>query len=121
MLTEARNLQAISGSPEAQPQTAAKTEAAAITLNNCSLSFGSTRVLDKVSLEVRKGEFLSILGPSGCGKSTILRLMLGLLKPDEGGSITHSPDSLNIGMVFQKPVLMPWLTSMQNIELPLSI
>jgi NitT/TauT family transport system ATP-binding protein len=120
MLTKARYSEGITGLSAAQSKLPEHPEAA-ISLNNCSLSFGSTRVLNDVSLEVRKGEFLSILGPSGCGKSTILRLMLGLLRPDEGGRIAYAADSMNVGMVFQKPVLMPWLTAMQNIELPLSI
>ncbi len=76
-------------------------------------------VLRGVSLDIYKHEVVSILGPSGCGKSTLLRLMLDLLKPSEG-EIMH-PDSTSIGMVFQKPILMPWMTALQNIELTLSI
>ncbi|WP_424767674.1 ABC transporter ATP-binding protein [Paenibacillus sp. sgz302251] len=93
----------------------------AVTLRNCSLSFGDVNVLDNVSLDIYKNEFVSILGPSGCGKSTLLRLMLDLLQPSEGGEVTFSADEPSIGMVFQKPVLMPWLTAIQNIELPLSL
>ncbi|WP_274650568.1 ABC transporter ATP-binding protein [Paenibacillus humicola] len=76
-------------------------------------------MLRGVSLDIYKHEVVSILGPSGCGKSTLLRLMLDLLKPSEG-EIMH-PDSTSIGMVFQKPILMPWMTALQNIELTLSI
>ncbi|MFD2333575.1 ABC transporter ATP-binding protein [Cohnella sp. GCM10020058] len=93
----------------------------AISIKDCSLTFGQVRVLNQVSLDIRRGEFMSILGPSGCGKSTLLRLILGLLSPDQGGGIAHHVPREEIGIVFQKPVLMPWQTAIQNIELPLSI
>ncbi|MFV2051056.1 ATP-binding cassette domain-containing protein, partial [Metabacillus sp. YM-086] len=93
----------------------------AITMENCSLSFGDVKVLNNVSLTIYKGEFLSILGPSGCGKSTLLRLMLGLLSPDKGGEISLDATKESLGMVFQKPVLMPWMTALQNIEMPLNL
>ncbi|MDG0812705.1 ABC transporter ATP-binding protein [Cohnella rhizosphaerae] len=96
-------------------------QTSAISIQNCSLTFGSVRVLNGVSLDVRSGEFMSILGPSGCGKSTLLRLILGLLRPDQGGGITLHVPREEIGIVFQKPVLMPWQTAIQNIELPLNI
>ncbi len=92
----------------------------AVTLKNCSLSFGDVPVLNNVSLDIYNNEFVSILGPSGCGKSTLLRLMLSLLQPNAGGEVKLAKD-LSIGMVFQKPVLMPWLTAIQNIVLPLTI
>jgi NitT/TauT family transport system ATP-binding protein len=93
----------------------------AVTLKNCSLSFDAVQVLNNVTLDVYKNEFLTILGPSGCGKSTLLRLMLNLLQPNKGGEVTFASDSTSIGMVFQKPVLMPWLTAIKNIELSLSL
>ncbi|WP_020617091.1 ABC transporter ATP-binding protein [Paenibacillus daejeonensis] len=93
----------------------------AVSLKNCSLSFGKVQVLNNVSLDVYKNEFLSILGPSGCGKSTLLRLMLDLLKPSPGGEIVYADKEPSIGMVFQKPVLMPWLSAVQNIVLPLTL
>ncbi|ULO08176.1 ABC transporter ATP-binding protein [Paenibacillus sp. 19GGS1-52] len=93
----------------------------AVTLKNCSLSFDTVQVLDNVNLDVYKNEFLTILGPSGCGKSTLLRLMLNQLHPDKGGEVTFASDSTSLGMVFQKPILMPWLTAIKNIELSLSL
>ncbi len=93
----------------------------AIKIRNCSLSFDKVKVLDKVTLDIYKGEFLSILGPSGCGKSTLLRLILGLIKPDGNGIISYNTEAESIGMVFQKPVLMPWLNAVQNIELTLRL
>jgi sulfonate transport system ATP-binding protein len=80
-------------------------------------------VLDGVSLEIREGEFVSLVGPSGCGKTTLLKMMAGLI-PLEEGSITiryravrSIPD--NIGFVFQEPGLLPWRSIHRNVELGL--
>ena len=82
-----------------------------------------TNALQDVSLEVRTGEFISIVGASGCGKSTILRLIAGLIMPTTG---TLTLDGRPItgpaperGMVFQKPTLFPWLTVEQNVSFSL--
>ncbi len=106
-----------------RPQEAAepRNREVAISLRQCSLSFGEVQVLNNVSLDIYKNEFVSILGPSGCGKSTLLRLMLELLKPDRGGEVAYASKKPNIGIVFQKPVLMPWLTAVQNVELTLTM
>ena len=82
-------------------------------------------VLDRLSLSVAPGEFVSLLGPSGCGKSTILRLIAGLT-PLTSGTLTvdgRSPDAAaaDLAFVFQEPTLLPWLTVAANIELPLSL
>ena len=82
-------------------------------------------VLDDISLRVKQGEFLCIVGPSGCGKTSLLRILGGLLRPNEGsvrlsGSPLLSP-SRNVGFVFQKANLMPWRTVLQNVTLPLEI
>jgi NitT/TauT family transport system ATP-binding protein len=76
--------------------------------------------LERVNLEVRKGEFLVIVGPSGCGKTTLLDLFAGLSKPTQGtitidGKPVNGPD-LDRGIVFQQYVLFPWLTTVQNVE-----
>ena len=68
-------------------------------------------VLQGIDLRLEKGGFYVMLGRSGCGKSTLLRLMAGLEKPDHG-TFEHSGDS--VGVVFQEPRLMPWLTVAQN-------
>ena len=82
-----------------------------------------TNALQDVSLEVRTGEFISIVGASGCGKSTFLRLIAGLIAPTTG---TLTLDGRPItgpaperGMVFQKPTLFPWLTVEQNVSFSL--
>jgi len=72
--------------------------------------------LDRVSLEVRRGEFVCIVGASGCGKSTLLHLIAGLERPS-AGSIGVSGGGVSI--MFQDPALFPWLSVEQNVEFPL--
>ncbi|WP_238384184.1 ABC transporter ATP-binding protein [Teichococcus vastitatis] len=79
-----------------------------------------TLALQPTDLDVRPGEFVSILGPSGCGKSTMLRIVAGLDRPTTG-SIHWNGQSVTRpgrerGMVFQSYTLFPWLTVEQNIE-----
>jgi NitT/TauT family transport system ATP-binding protein len=75
-----------------------------------------------IDLDIRAGEFVSLLGPSGCGKSTILRLMAGLETPS-CGTITRGFDDVGaaIGFVFQDPTLMPWANVFDNVYLPLRL
>jgi NitT/TauT family transport system ATP-binding protein len=93
--------------------------------------YGSPRkgvlALSNVSLDIRDGEFLSIIGPSGCGKSTLLRLIADLLPPSQGSisingrSPAESRRARECAIVFQSPTLMEWRSISQNIELPLEI
>ncbi len=76
--------------------------------------------LESVDLEVRRGEFLSLLGPSGCGKSTILRLLAGLTQPSLG-YIDWISTNHDLGFVFQEPTLMPWANVFDNVWLPLRL
>jgi NitT/TauT family transport system ATP-binding protein len=81
-----------------------------------------TLALSGLSLDVRRGEFLSLLGPSGCGKSTALRLIAGLGAPTRGNvewPKGRGDDTLSF--VFQEPTLMPWRTVAGNVRLPLQI
>ncbi|MCF1445701.1 ABC transporter ATP-binding protein [Agrobacterium vitis] len=83
---------------------------------------GQTEALRDVSFEVARHEFLAILGPSGCGKSTLLRMIAGLLAPSSGSlqvfghPVTEPRD--DIGIVFQKPTLLPWATVEDNVLFP---
>jgi NitT/TauT family transport system ATP-binding protein len=73
-----------------------------------------------VDLDIRRGEFLSLLGPSGCGKSTILRLLSGLANPSSGSIDWLSRDH-ELGFVFQESTLMPWASVFDNVWLPLKL
>ncbi len=79
-----------------------------------------TEALRGISLEVRQGEFLSLVGPSGCGKSTLLRTIAGLTTPT-GGQIKWPAGRPEIGFVFQEPTLMPWADALANARLPLDL
>jgi NitT/TauT family transport system ATP-binding protein len=88
-----------------------------IEVTDVSISFGKLHVLDRVSVLIREGEFISLLGPSGCGKSTLLRA-IGGLAPASKGAIRICDPSLRIGLMFQKPLLLPWRTTLSNVLLP---
>ncbi len=76
--------------------------------------------LRSVDIDVREGEFLSLLGPSGCGKSTVLRLLAGLTPPTQG-AIDWRGERPTLSFVFQEPTLMPWATVFANVWLPLRL
>jgi NitT/TauT family transport system ATP-binding protein len=82
---------------------------------------GGVTALAGLDLDVRPGEWLSLLGPSGCGKSTALRLIAGLARPTAGSVERQLPGKNAIGFVFQEPTLMPWATVEGNVALPLQI
>lgn len=100
-------------------------------MRNAKKSFGKSKVLDGVSLQVRRGEALGIIGPSGTGKSTVLRLLAGLSVPDEGKVLVggeERPGSglvgdeekgrgqrVKVGMVFQSAALFDSLTVEENV------
>jgi NitT/TauT family transport system ATP-binding protein len=99
-----------------------------IVARNVSKTFyrgGAVNALVDVNLEVRRGEFMSLLGPSGCGKSTLLYMVGGLLPLSsgellmEGQPITGS--SRDRGLVFQEPALFPWMTVTDNVAFGLRL
>ena len=84
--------------------------------------FGALTAVDGVSLQVRKGEFLSLLGPSGCGKTTSLRLIAGFEQPDEGELLIGGVDAVgtppyrrDVNTVFQQYALFPHMTILDNV------
>ncbi len=94
-----------------------------------SFDMGDDRldVLNDVSLDVARGEFVCLLGPSGCGKSTLLRLIGGLIEPTSGQirvagrSPTEAQAEKALGFVFQEPALLPWRTVAANVRLPFEV
>ncbi|MBY3177676.1 ABC transporter ATP-binding protein [Rhizobium leguminosarum] len=99
-----------------------------ILLDNFSKSFGSTKVIENMRLEVRNGEMLALLGPSGCGKSTTLFAVCGIHRPTGGRilfgdrDVTDLPSQArNVGVVFQSYALYPHMTVTENIGFPLKV
>lgn len=90
-------------------------------LDNISKSFGNKHVLDRISLTVEAGEFVSLIGPSGSGKSTLFNLIGGLLKPDYGDIYMDGDKITNrsgfISYMPQQPSLFPWRTILNNVLL----
>ena len=91
-----------------------------LTFDRVGKTFGrDVEALRGMSLEVREGDFVSLLGPSGCGKSTALRLIAGLIHPTTG-RLSWAAES-DLGIVFQEPTLMPWATVEDNVWLPMRL
>jgi ABC-type sugar transport system ATPase subunit len=101
---------------------------AEVALRGITKSFGATRVLNGVDLDVADGEFVVFVGPSGCGKSTLLRVIAGLEEPDAGevsigGRTVNvlSPSDRGVAMVFQSYALYPHMTVRQNMAFGLTL
>jgi len=93
-----------------------------LSIDGLSVSYGGTRVLERVSLEVEQGEMIALLGSSGCGKTTLLRAIAGFVIPDEGTvrvgaeDITHlPPEKRETAMMFQSYALWPHMNVAGNI------
>lgn len=99
-----------------------------IRLQNVSKAFGGKQVLDNISLDIKKGEFVTLLGPSGCGKTTTLRLISGFTTPDSGTVYMDGKDISGIppykrplNTVFQRYALFPHLDVYDNIAFGLKL
>ena len=106
----------------------AKKSETIIKIENLSKSFGEKVVLDNINLDIRRGEFVTLLGPSGCGKTTLLRMIAGFLQPDagvimlEGCDISGTPPHLRpLNTVFQRYALFPHLNVYDNIAFGLKL
>jgi NitT/TauT family transport system ATP-binding protein len=91
---------------------------------------GDTLALDRTNLRIEERDFVALVGPSGCGKSTILKLVGGLLRPTSGavlvagrevGALTPNGAPVRVGLAFQNPTMLPWLTIRENVMIPLKI
>jgi NitT/TauT family transport system ATP-binding protein len=113
--------------PAVLPETGSDPLGLAVSLRGVIKVYDSGVVaLGPMDLEVRKGEFVSLLGPSGCGKSTALRLIAGLNAPTSGTVRVSRPavevsGRHSVGFVFQEPTLMPWASVRENVRLPLKL
>ena len=99
-----------------------------IEIKNISKSFGDKCILDNVSTNVRRGEFVTILGPSGCGKTTLLRILAGFAQADKGEVCINGKDITNVpphmrpvNTVFQRYALFPHLDVYENIAFGLKL
>lgn len=94
---------------------------AIVELKDISISFSGETVYDRLSFDIRDGEFLCIVGQSGCGKSTLLRVIGDLLKVDSGKVLVGSRPADQawdeIAYVFQSPRLLPWRNAEENVVL----
>jgi NitT/TauT family transport system ATP-binding protein len=113
--------------PAALSKTHSRGEGLAVSLRGVTKVYDNgVMALGPLDLEVRRGEFVSLLGPSGCGKSTALRLIAGLGAPTSGTVDVSRPvhqvhPGHSIGFVFQEPTLMPWTSVRENVRLPLKL
>lgn len=86
---------------------------------------GGTHALQGIELDIARGEFVALVGPSGCGKTTLLKILAGLIDGHSGrvtldGRPLTRP-SLEVGVVFQEPTLLPWRTILDNVMLPVEL
>ena len=112
---------AVSAQPVFPPASFAE-----IAVNGVSKRFrGGALALEDVSIQVEKGEFVSLLGPSGCGKSTLLRLVAGLTAPSAGSVVVNgmTPENARelVSFIFQDATLLPWRTVEQNVGLGMEL
>lgn len=90
-----------------------------LALRDLTVAFGDNLVVDGISLDVDKGEFITMVGPSGCGKSTTLNAISGLLSSVPGtrlGGEVELREGVRLAYAFQKDALLPWATARRNVE-----
>ena len=100
-----------------------------IELEQVTLSYGQGEkrvdALGVTTLRLKQGEFVALVGPSGCGKSTILKLVSGLVPATSGyvyvAGREVGAEAVRVGMAFQNPTMLPWLTVRDNVMMPLKI
>jgi len=93
-----------------------------VRIENVTKRFGKFVAVNNISLHIRDKEYFALLGPSGCGKTTLLRLIAGLIKPDEGNIYVGDrlvndvpPEDRDVGFVFQTFALFPHMNAWNNV------
>jgi NitT/TauT family transport system ATP-binding protein len=110
----------------------AKIDGAAISATNVCVSFRNLQkgqrelAVDSISLDVKRGEFVSLIGPSGCGKTTLINVFAGFVGADSGEVLTdgvpvHGVNSDHVSMMFARDTLLPWRTARENVALALEL
>jgi putrescine transport system ATP-binding protein len=122
MSEEAADIAAIADSPKPELQVAAAADSPLLRIDAVVKKFGTFRAVDKLSLDIRAGEFFALLGPSGCGKTTLLRMLAGFETPDQGRILLNGKDIAQVlphqrpvNMMFQNYALFPHLSVRDNI------
>jgi putrescine transport system ATP-binding protein len=122
MTEDAANAATETDSAKPEPQEAAAADMPLLRIEAVVKKFGGFRAVDRLSLDIRAGEFFALLGPSGCGKTTLLRMLAGFETPDEGKILLSGSDIAQVlphdrpvNMMFQNYALFPHLTVRDNI------
>ena len=99
-----------------------------VSISNVQKHFGSFHALDNINIEIKAGEFFTLLGPSGCGKTTLLRIIAGFEYPDEGAVLLDNKDVVPLppnkrptNTVFQSYALFPQMSVYENVAYPLRL
>lgn len=113
-------------SPLRQPQTEPRIRIRGLDVRYSTPDGSAVRAVEDLSLDVRRGEFLTLIGPSGCGKTSVLRAAGGLLRPangrvDIGAATVRGPMPNEVAYVFQDFALFPWRTAAANVEVALEL
>src|SRR5437879_735278 len=105
-----------------EPPAAVTADMPLLRIEGVGKKFGNFRAVDRLSLDIRAGEFFALLGPSGCGKTTLLRMLAGFETPDEGRILLDgkdiapvAPHERPVNMMFQNYALFPHLNVRHNI------
>ena len=92
-----------------------------LSVSKLAASYGHEPVFNSISFDVHRSEVIAIMGPSGSGKSTLLKVLSGLILPTEGSFQMNLPEGECATLMFQSPLLQPWLTVGDNVALPAKI
>src|ERR1700693_1121729 len=122
MSEEAAKIATDADSPKPEPQAAVAADRPLLRIDAVVKKFGGFRAVDRLSLDIRSGEFFALLGPSGCGKTTLLRMLAGFETPDQGRILLDGKDIARVlphqrpvNMMFQNYALFPHLDVRDNI------